>query len=190
MSLSEEARWVRWSRSMNCWTCSPPSAGSQRTMGSLAMFSEENKIIKLWSSRRLVNTWIWFTDFILTSISIWTKAAQTNAVAANNMPTVILFKGLEHKTIFIIHCLLITLSAVMPVMRSNSYLKLKPHFLMRGKIIRSMMGTRVRIRMGFTVWRGRERFQSSYMRYRFVLPFHTLSKVWGTFESSPDFPPK
>lgn len=122
MSLSEEARWVRWSRSMNCRTCSPPLAGSQRTMGSLAMFSEGNKIIRLWSLRRLflnVNTWIWFTDFTLTSISIWTKAAQTNAMAANNMPTVILFKGLEHKTdshniTFIIHRILITLSAGMP----------------------------------------------------------------------------
>lgn len=43
-------------------------------------------------------TWIWLTHFTLTSISIWTRAAQTNAMAANSMPTVILFKGLEIHT--------------------------------------------------------------------------------------------
>lgn len=52
-SLSEECLWVRWSRSVNCCTCSPPLAGSQRMMGNWAMFSEENQIIRLWSSRRL-----------------------------------------------------------------------------------------------------------------------------------------
>lgn len=96
-SRSEECLWVRWSRSVNCPTCSPPLAGSQRMMGNWAMFSEENQIIRLWRSRRLFLE-SRFTHFTLTSISIWTKAAQTNAMAANNMPTVILFKGLERKT--------------------------------------------------------------------------------------------
>lgn len=37
------------------------------------------------------------------------------------------------------------------VWRRDSYVKLKPHFLMRGYTSLSMMGTRVRIKMGFTI---------------------------------------
>lgn len=87
---------VRWSHSMFCYTCSPPLAGSQRMMGNLAMFSKEKYEMCWWTSVPFSDTNM--THFTLTSISIWTKAAETNAVAANSMPTVILFKGLEQKT--------------------------------------------------------------------------------------------
>ncbi len=62
------------------------------------------------------------------------------------------------------------------LLHTKSYLKLRPHFWMRGKINRSIIGTRVRIRMGFTVWQRRD-FSLTIYRNSFISHYSMYTTV-------------
>lgn len=173
MSLSEDVQWVRWSHSVFCCTCSPPLADSQRMMGNLAMFSEEENdmLVNICSIQ-----WHEYDSHISHSHQSQSGPEPQKQMPWKQTACQPSFSSKGWRFTQHIH-ISITLQLCQEInhflLHTKSYLKLRPHFWMRGKINRSIIGTRVRIRMGFTVWQRRD-FSLTIYWYSFISHYTTV----------------